>query len=197
MPHAEPVLLVNNCEREIFKFHIFFNQRVGADDDIHFSFRAVGKQFFAGLAFDRTGEQSQTHRQTIQHIFERDKMLLGQNFRRGHERGLELVFAREQHCGNGHHCFAAAYIALQEPVHREIRGEVGENFVDDFFLRAGELESAFCFERGEQVFADLVAVGAEYATFVTGQSKHDLNGKEFLKARRLRAVSFFCFGRRK
>ena len=44
-------------------------------------------------------------------------MLLGQNFRGGHQRRLPPVFHAEVHAGGGHHGLAGAHVALAQPVH--------------------------------------------------------------------------------
>ena len=67
-------------------------------------------------------------------------MLLGQNFRRRHQRRLQAVFRREVNSRRRDHRFAAAHVALHQPVHRPLRRHVAQNIVHRAGLRAGERE---------------------------------------------------------
>ena len=67
-------------------------------------------------------------------------MLLREDLRRGHERGLMAVLYDAESRRGGNHRLAAADVALHEPVHRYAGGEIVQNIIDRALLRASEPE---------------------------------------------------------
>ena len=67
-------------------------------------------------------------------------MLLRQNLCRRHERSLEPGFDCEQDRCDCHDGFSRADVALQQAVHRMLRGKIAPDFCDHSVLRIGELK---------------------------------------------------------
>ena len=68
------------------------------------------------------------------------RVLLGQQFGRRHERGLQSAAHGARGGGGGHHGLAAAHVALHQPHHGPIGGEIAIDFGERARLRAGERE---------------------------------------------------------
>ena len=68
------------------------------------------------------------------------RMLLGQQFGRRHERGLQSGADRARGGRGGHHGLAAAHVALHQPHHGPVRGKIAIDFGQRARLRAGERE---------------------------------------------------------
>ena len=67
-------------------------------------------------------------------------MLLCEDLRRGHERGLTAALHGEEHRRERDKCFSAADIALKHPVHGVRRGKIGANLRDRAVLSPGQCE---------------------------------------------------------
>ena len=61
-------------------------------------------------------EQAMFHRHVTQHILQSGKMLGGQDLSRCHEAGLVPVIEGNEHTHQGHQCFSAANISLQQTI---------------------------------------------------------------------------------
>ena len=67
----------------------------------------------------------------IEPIAQNRVMLLRQNLRRRHQRGLRPGLDGEQHRRDGHHRFPGTDIALQEAIHRRSQLQIALNLVKD------------------------------------------------------------------
>ncbi len=77
-------------------------------------------------------------------------MLARENFRRRHQRRLPPGFDDMRHGEHRDDGLAGADIALHQPQHALIGGEIGANFVERAFLRAGQLEGQVRLDRRRQ-----------------------------------------------
>ena len=68
------------------------------------------------------------------------EMLLGEQLRRCHDGRLASGRGRDQRRHGGHHGFPGAHVALQQPVHRRARAEIGADLVEGGLLRARQRE---------------------------------------------------------
>ena len=115
--HAEPVLLVDHDQAEAMEDHLGLEHRVGADKEMD---RAVCEALEDGLPVRRLdGSRQQLHadRQVAEHLAEAREVLLGQDFRGGHDARLTPVVHSEKGRQQGHHGLATAHVALQQAVH--------------------------------------------------------------------------------
>ena len=111
-----------------------------ADDQL----RLAGGELLACGALLRgssgAGQQQHAHAERPEQLRERPRVLLGQNFRGGHEGGLPAVPDGAEARGSCDHRLAAADIALHEPVHHMAGGQILQDLVDRALLRAGQTE---------------------------------------------------------
>ena len=82
------MLLVDHGEAERAELHVFLEQRMGADCDRRFSRGNGGERGFALLPRLASGEPRRFQPQGAEPLAELAEMLLGENFRRRHDRGL-------------------------------------------------------------------------------------------------------------
>ena len=109
------------------------------------------------------------------------KMLLGQDFRRGHDGDLVSALDRHEGRRQGDNGFPAAHVALEEPVHRVGLAHVAFDFPDDAILGRGQGKG----EEGAQ-FLGIAVRDREGDAFFQGgpaaaQGQADLHEKELLE----------------
>ena len=92
--------------------------------------------FFLSRGRAQRNAPAQRLQPAAQHIV----MLLGQNLRGRHERGLIASLYGQQHRRDGDHGFSRTDVALQQTIHRMICREIALDFRDDFLLRPSEFE---------------------------------------------------------
>ena len=86
----------------------------------------------------RGGAQRDAEAERCAEVAEREVVLLGEDLRGCHERGLVAGFDGEEHGAQRDERFPAAHIAVEQAVHRTRQGEVGADFLDRAELRAGQ-----------------------------------------------------------
>ena len=138
--HAEPVLFVNDSQAEALKGHVVFQQGMGSDQDMDGTGCEVFENGFARFPFDAAREESDPQGGTTEIGLYSLQVLLGQDFGRRHEGGLEAVVEGDEHRQEGDHRFSAAYIALEQAVHLCPAAEVPADLPDDPLLGTGQLE---------------------------------------------------------
>ena len=77
-------------------------------------------------------------------------VLFGEDFGRGHERGLASAVNGGQHGHNRHDGLAASDVPLQQSVHGTVRPDVGQHVLHRLKLSVGELERQRIEERAER-----------------------------------------------
>ena len=83
------------------------------------------------LLGDRPGEQLDAQPQRLDHRFQPLVVLGGQYLGGGHQAGLVAVVDGDEHAHEGDQGFAAAHVALQQPVHLAAAAHVGPYLLDD------------------------------------------------------------------
>ena len=73
-------------------------------------------------------------------FIQRQGVLPGEDFGRGHQHRLISVRHGQEHGIHGHHGFSAADFALQQPVHGQRAGHVAGDFGDCLLLAFGQFE---------------------------------------------------------
>ena len=106
-------------------------------------------------------------------------MLLGQNLRRRHERGLIASLHGEQHRRNGDHGFSRTHVALQQTIHRVICREIAPDFRDDFLLRPSEFEWKRVQKSVQQCTGSAVRLAGANRRISTSRCNQDLHRKKF------------------
>ena len=110
---------------------------MGADNHVDLPGSKPGLRLPLFLRGHGAGELFHTKTEGFQKAPQRRQMLLGQNLRRRHERGLPPRAADGPDAGRGHQRFAAAHVALDKAVHRRLPGHVPQRIRDGAPLRAG------------------------------------------------------------
>ena len=138
LAHAEAVLLVGNDQPQIGKPGGIRQQGVGANDQARFPLGNAlpAEGFFLGG--QGTGQQLYPDAQRRKQLPQRGKVLLRQNFRRGHQGTLAAV-ANGQECRCcGHHGLAAAHVSLDQPVHGNAQGHIPADVLNGPLLGTGQ-----------------------------------------------------------
>ena len=78
---------------------------------------------------------------------EGEVVLLGQDLRGGHERGLVAVLERDDHREQRDHRLAGAHVALDQPVHGMRRLHVVRDLAQHALLGAGQVEGQDALDR--------------------------------------------------
>ena len=71
-------------------------------------------------------------------------MLVGEDFGGSHESGLKTVLYRSDTCQSRHHGLARPHFPLQQPIHRDLTGNVPRDFIPNLALPGSELERQPC-----------------------------------------------------
>ena len=149
--HAEPVLLVDHDQAEVGELHLLGEQRMGADDDPGRAGRRVKQRLAARGGGLGAGEQGHPGRhlraaepaclaERAEEVRHRPVVLLRENLGRGEQRGLPAGVDDLEHGPHRDHGLARAHLALQQPVHGVVAGQVGGDFGADVALARGERE---------------------------------------------------------
>ena len=159
------MLLVDHDEAEILKIYGVLNQRVRADDDLNRAAlqAVVDGALVGGLHAAR--QQREVEWRQASFLVERSEqlaqvleVLLGQNFGRGHQRGLRAQRCGHRHAECGDDGLAAAHVALQQAVHRVRLRDVFDDRIDGALLCAGERVG-----QGGDEFVERCCVGTQFA----------------------------------
>jgi hypothetical protein len=97
------MLLVNHCDRDLAQVDAFLDRRACADEDLR----------RARVVLHRPGEQSDLDAELATRFLEREEVLLGEGFGRGHERALPARLDRAQEGVEGNDGLAGANLALE------------------------------------------------------------------------------------
>ena len=131
------------------------DERVRADREAAFARRqpcAHGRLFGGGLPAQ---QELGAHLQRLQQAGECCGVLLGEEFGRRHQRGLEVVLHREQHREERDDRLPRADVAHQQPVHPVGRRHVAGDFPDRLLLIVRELPGQALAKTGGVLAPDL------------------------------------------
>ena len=213
LEHAEAVLLVDHGETEVVEGDTFFDQGVGADDEVKLAVLhlfadlalagggdAAGEQGHADAASERGGDLKVVEggfALADEEALKGAVVLGGEHFGGGHQNGLAAGFDGGEHCGGGDDGFAGADIALEQASHRFGAGEVVADVSEGVGLRDGQLEGQGAEEVVEELglHDDAGGVGAA-AGFALAAEHGELDGEQFLEGEALAGGfdRFFAFG---
>ena len=149
--HPEAVLLVDDHEGEVAELDDVLEQGVRADDDAGLTGDDRQHGLLAGGPAHAAGEQRHlgSHLATAQHagLGERPEhrrdgavVLLGQHLGRREQRRLAPGVDDGEHRPERDDRLARAHLALQQPVHRDVAGQVGRDLHAHRDLAVGEVE---------------------------------------------------------
>ena len=133
------MLLVDHGEAELRELRVALHERVRADDEQRLArLHARGR----GATLRRrcaTGDEQHGHAERRKQALEGARVLLGEQLRGRHERGLVAVLHREQHREERDDGLAAPDVALQQPVHAAIAHHVLHDLARHVHLGVREL----------------------------------------------------------
>ena len=134
---AEAVLLVDHHAPERAERHLLGEQRVGAHDQADATVRPGLRARrraplpLTWLVSSSTRTSPAGHApgalEVAQQRAHGGEVLLGQHLGRHHQRALVPALDGRQQCGHRHHRLARADVALEQAVHREGAGQVGDD----------------------------------------------------------------------
>ena len=134
------MLLVDDDQAKFGELDAFFQQGVGADDQVGVALRDVPADFALAILFERASEQDDAVSGAFQDAPRGEVMLLRENFGGRHERDLASVFNRDD-CGfEGDNRFAGADIALKQTAHGIRLLHVGGDFFQYALLCRGRMK---------------------------------------------------------
>ena len=179
LAHAEPVLLVDDGQAEVFEDDAVGEHGVGADDQPGAAVGngAEGDALFAG--FHAADKQRDVDAERFQPVGQRGRMLAGQDLGGGQHRALPAVLRGKPDGGGRHQRFAAADIALQQAVHRRGGAQVTGDLLGGAALRPGGRVGQAAPERPQVQRAHRRAGGA--AAVAAQQKDANLQQVQFLK----------------
>lgn len=117
---------------EIFEHHAVRQHRMGANHQPGTAIRNGGKGHPLFGGFHATHQQGNVDAKRLQAVGQVGGVLAGQNFRWGQHGALPAILRGKPDGCSGHQRFAAAYIALQQTIHRGLATQI----MADFFRRA-------------------------------------------------------------
>ena len=155
--HAETVLLVDHGKAEALEAHRLLDQRVRAHDEPRPAAgdALAGRRLFgAGQAPDQElGPEAHGLQQAREGVV----VLLGEQLRRRHDRGLVAVLGGEQHREQRHHRLPGPHVAHQQAMHPLGGRHVFGDFPDGVLLVSRQLEGERLLEPRRQLAFELEA----------------------------------------
>ena len=95
--HAKTVLLIDDGQAQFGKHNRGLDECVGAHQNVNVAGLQIGQNGLAGGAFDRSCQEFHAHVHGAEHLPQPLEVLLGKDFRRGHDRRLvAVVFGKER-----------------------------------------------------------------------------------------------------
>ncbi len=144
---AKAMLFIDDRQSQVVEFHPLLNESVRTDRD-------------AGLAAPDALERRalflgrHAALQNVDRVLERrqkpaeiEVVLLGQDLRRGHDRGLKSVFHRNDGGLGRNDGFPRSHIALKQTTHGTRRAHVVRNFLENALLGFRRMEWKDLFDR--------------------------------------------------
>ena len=149
--HAEPVLFVDHHQAQLGELDLLLQQRVRADDQPGRAGRGVQQGPPPGRRPQRPGEQRDPGRllgaaqlaglaERAEQPADRPVVLLGEHLGGGQQHGLPAAVHGLQHGPHRDDRLARAHLALQQPVHRVVEGQLIGDRLAGLPLALGQLE---------------------------------------------------------
>ena len=117
MRHAEPLLLIDNQKAKIFELHIFRQNAVCSDDNVHESFFQILQRFFLLGRCAETAQKINAHREILHALDKCIVMLLCQNGGRNEVDDLFALLHCLKRCTDRNLGLAVSDIAADQAVH--------------------------------------------------------------------------------
>ena len=133
--HAEPVLLVNDCQPEPLEHDIVFDQCVRADDDSRFPGSKVREQCLPLRCLGGSGQYRYFDSCPGKVFADVCKMLSCKHFGRCHYTGLVSVSVCDKRRKDSHHGLSGPHVPLEQPVHLPAAHHVGADLLYHPLLR--------------------------------------------------------------
>ena len=121
---AEAVLLVHDGDGERAELDLLLDERMRADRDVGLAARQPVADGAALRGRHGAREQLAADAEVVADSLDGEEVLLGQGLRRRHQRALVAVLDRPQERVERDDRLPRADVALQEPLHRPLIGEV-------------------------------------------------------------------------
>ena len=137
--HAKAVLLVHDGQAQGPELHRVFNQGMRANQNADAAIQQAGVDFPSPGGRGGAGEQGALDTGGSQVFGDIGVMLLGKDFRGGHDAGLVAVSHGNKGTEYRHHGFSGAYVSLEEAVHLVAALHILPDFPYHALLGAGEL----------------------------------------------------------
>src|SRR5439155_20700372 len=137
---AEPVLLVDDGDRERAELDVLLDQRVRADDEVG---PAAGERSPRGGVLpsgQRARQEEAADAEPCAERLDGEEMLLGERLRRRHQRALMTAFHGAKQGVQGHDRLAGAHVPLEETLHRARPGEIPPDLPNRVLLLRREHE---------------------------------------------------------
>ncbi len=116
--HTKTLFFVNDYQTQITKPHIFANEPMGANDQIHFTALEFFDHFFLLFRGSKTGKQLNVYRKTL-HTLQRSLIMLPcKDCRRNKQSTLFAVTDALKSCPKCNFRFSKSDISAQQTVHR-------------------------------------------------------------------------------
>ena len=126
---TEAMLLIDDRQPQLGETYSLLKQRMGADGQLRTAGGNRSDRLAFVLCFQTAGQPGDGNAQWRQQLRELAKVLLGEDLRWRHQRGLITIVDGLRSGQGGHDRFAAAHIALQQPLHGMRCGKLGGDFV--------------------------------------------------------------------
>ena len=134
------MLLVHDGEAELGEGSRLLDERVSPHDERGRRIRELRGDLAPLLRAKTARHQQRRDRKRLEHARHRARVLLGEQLRRRHDRGLKSVLHREESAEQSDDGLAAADVTLQKALHPTVAAHVGEDLAQHTRLRARELK---------------------------------------------------------
>ena len=129
------MLLVHDYHAEFCELYFLLDQGMGANYQLGVALSDVTASFAFAVVLHGASEQHNAVAGAFENASSREIVLLGENFRRRHQRDLVSVFHGNNRGLKGDDGFTRAHIALQQAAHGVRFFHVGGDFFQHSFLR--------------------------------------------------------------
>ena len=163
LQHTKPVLLVDHHQPQRLEPHVALHQRVRADDQMNRPGLDFGQLFAPCRARGRSGQERHAKPRPLEQARDIQKMLVGQDFGRRHERHLLAVLHGDQRRHERNDRFPRSDVALQEPIHRMRPLQILHDVLERLFLPAREPEGQHASRRLANAVVDADRRGFRFA----------------------------------
>ncbi len=179
---AESVLLVDRREPETRERRGLLHERVRPDHQHGLVSRQPRGDRLAPLRGEASRQQHRLDAERGEQSAHRDDVLLGEQLRRHHDRGLPPVLDGEHRGEQRDDRLAAPDVALEQPLHSAVAAHVGDDLPDRPRLRARELErERFAQCRRQLPFVLEANAGAMLARELLGPLVQQMNEEQLLE----------------